>query len=43
MNTLTGSSVEIPHVHAKNIECPCPKCNADPQALSGSPLTILGQ
>ena len=42
MNSLTGSAVEIPHAHA-NVECPCPKCNADSQVLSGNQVTILAE
>jgi DNA-binding transcriptional ArsR family regulator len=42
MNTLTGSTVAIAHVHT-NVECPCPKCSTDPQVLSGNQVTLLAQ
>jgi ArsR family transcriptional regulator len=42
MNTLTGSTVAITHTHA-NVECPCPKCNANPQTATGNQVTVLSQ
>ena len=42
MNTLTGSAVSLTHAHA-SVECPCPKCNADPQVLPGDQVTIFSQ
>lgn len=41
MDILTGSVAIIAHVHI--VECPCPKCSAEPQALSGSQVTLLAQ
>ena len=42
MNALTGSAISLPHAHA-NVECPCPKCNANLQAVPGDQVTILSR
>ena len=42
MNMLTGSTEDIPHAHA-NVECPCPKCSANPQTVPDNQVAILSR
>jgi len=43
MNTLTGSTRDIPRIHADKVDCPCPKCNISAQAISGNIAVTLSE
>ena len=42
MYALSGIRVKIWHQHA-NTECPCPKCNAEPQVIPSQDIAIYSK
>ena len=42
MDALTGNRVKIQHQHA-NTDCPCPKCQADPQVIPARDIAVLSR